>query len=169
MVVEHDVGRLPVVENESLVGIVSRTDILRILHGEDYPEDHELMYPLSEGGIENFSSLMQSRLPANIFYILKVAGEVAHELFGTVYCVGGFVRDLFLEVPNFDVDLVVEGDGRQLAIELARRLHGKVRIHDRFATATIILADSAKIDIATARTIHLNRLRRSVCACGINE
>jgi len=152
MVVENDVGRLPVVEDESLVGIVSRTDILRILHGEDYPEDHELMYPLSEGGIENFAALMQSRLPANIVGILRLAGEIAEELEGTVYCVGGFVRDLFLEVPNFDVDLVVEGDGRQLAIELAKRLSGKVRIHERFATATVILEDSNKIDIATART-----------------
>jgi tRNA nucleotidyltransferase (CCA-adding enzyme) len=152
IVVENDVGRLPVVENGSLVGIVSRTDILRILHGEDYPEDHELMYPLSEGGIENFAVLMQSRLPANIFAILQIAGEVAQELESTVYCVGGFVRDLFLEVPNFDVDLVVEGDGRQLAIDLARKLHGKVRIHERFATATIILEDAGKIDIATART-----------------
>ena len=152
MVVEYDIGRLPVVDEGRLVGIVSRTDILRILHGEDCPEDHELLYSFSEGGIENFKQLMQQRLPEGIYSILRQAGEIAEELDSTVYCVGGYVRDLLLHVPNFDVDLVVEGEGRELAIRLAMRLSGKVRIHDRFATATVILNDGTKIDVATART-----------------
>ena len=152
LVVENDVGRLPVVDKGYLVGIVSRTDILRILHGEDYPEDHELLYSFSDGGIENFSSLMHERLPADIFYVLELAGQIAQELDSTVYCVGGYVRDLFLQVPNFDVDLVVEGDGRELATRLAERLGGKIRIHERFGTAAVLLKEGTKIDVATART-----------------
>lgn len=152
MVVEYDIGRLPVLDQGRLVGIVSRTDILRILHGEDCPEDHELLYSFSEGGIENFQQLMQERLPEDIFSILRQAGEIAEELDSTVYCVGGYVRDLLLHVPNFDVDLVVEGEGRELSTRLAKRLGGKVRIHDRFATATVILNEGTKIDVATART-----------------
>jgi tRNA nucleotidyltransferase/poly(A) polymerase len=152
MVVEYDIGRLPVVDQGRLVGIVSRTDILRILHGDDTPEDHELLYSFSEGGTENLGQLMQERLPEDIFAILKQAGEIAQELNSTVYCVGGYVRDLLLNVPNFDVDLVVEGDGRELATRLARRLKGKVRIHDRFATASVVLDEGTKIDVATART-----------------
>jgi len=152
MVVEYDIGRLPVVDEGRLVGIVSRTDILRILHGEDCPEDHELLYSFSEGGIENLQQLMEERLPEDIFTILELAGEIAQEIDSTVYCVGGYVRDLLLNVPNFDVDLVVEGEGRELASRLAKRLGGKVRIHDRFATATVILIDGTKIDVATART-----------------
>lgn len=152
MVVEYDVGRLPVVDRGRLVGIVSRTDILRILHGNDYPEDHTLLFSPDETTSENIRSLMQGKLPAEIFTALEAAGEVASELEYTVYCVGGFVRDLFLNVPNFDVDLVVEGDGRQLARRLAERLGGKVRVHDRFATATFVSKEGNKIDVATART-----------------
>ena len=152
MVVEYDVGRLPVVDRGRLVGVVSRTDILRILHGNDYPEDHTLLYSPDETSAENIRGLMQGKLPADIFTTLEAAGEAARELEYNVYCVGGFVRDLFLNVPNFDVDLVVEGDGRQLARRLADRLGGKVRVHDRFATATFITAEGTKIDVATART-----------------
>ena len=152
MVVEYDIGRLPVVDRGRLVGIVSRTDILRILHGEDYPEDHELLYPFSEGGIENFALLMREELPADIFAVLEQAGEIAQELNSTAYCVGGYVRDLFLQVPNFDIDLVVEGDGQELASRMARNLGVKVRIHERFGTATILWEAGTKIDVATART-----------------
>lgn len=152
LVVEYDIGRLPVVDEGHLVGIVSRTDILRILHGEDYPEDHELLYSFSDGGLQNYSELMRERLPAEIFSILELAGQVAQEINATVYCVGGYVRDLFLQVPNFDVDLVVEGDGRDLATRMADKLGGKVRVHERFGTATLILNNGTKIDVATART-----------------
>ncbi len=152
MVVEYDVGRLPVVDRGRLVGVVSRTDILRILHGNDYPEDHTLLYSPDETSAENIRGLMQGKLPADIFTTLEAAGGAARELEYNVYCVGGFVRDLFLNVPNFDVDLVVEGDGRQLARRLAEKLGGKVRVHDRFATATFITTEGTKIDVATART-----------------
>ncbi|MEA4926654.1 MAG: CBS domain-containing protein [Syntrophomonadaceae bacterium] len=152
MVVEYDIGRLPVVDQGRLVGIVSRTDILRILHGEDTPEDHELLYSFSDGGAENLRQLMRERLPEDIFAVLQQAGAIAQELDSTVYCVGGYVRDLLLNVPNFDMDLVAEGDGRELATRLAQRLGGKVRIHDRFATASVILNEGTKIDVATART-----------------
>jgi len=152
MVVEYDVGRLPVVERGRLVGIISRTDILRILHGEDFPDDHEVLYSYSEGGMENFRNLMGERLPADIFSILELAGQIAQDLDSTAYCVGGYVRDLFLHVPNFDVDLVVEGEGRELAMRLAEKLGGKVRIHERFATAAVLLDEGTKIDVATART-----------------
>ncbi len=152
LMVENDIGRLPVIDDGRLAGIVSRTDILRTLHGEDFPEDHEILYSLGEGSLENCAVLMEKRLPAQTINYLVIAGEIADELNSTVYCVGGFVRDLFLQVPNFDLDLVVEGDGRELAAKLADRLGGKVRIHDRFRTAVVILPDGSKIDVATART-----------------
>lgn len=152
LMVEHDIGRLPVVDNGRLAGIVSRTDILRTLHGEDYPEDHEVLFSLPEGSWENCAELMDKSLPAQFIYYLVTAGKVAQDLNEVVYCVGGFVRDLFLKVSNFDLDLVVEGDGQKLAIELAGRLGGKVRVHERFRTAVVILLDGTKIDVATART-----------------
>jgi len=152
LMVDHDIGRLPVVDDKGcLAGIVSRTDIIRTLHGADYPEDHEILYSKGSEN-ENCRMLMSERLPVRILDVLRTAGAVAEGLHSTVYCVGGFVRDLFLEVPNFDVDLVVEGNGEEMARKLAERLGGKARIHERFRTAVILLPDGSKIDVATART-----------------
>ncbi len=65
-----------------------------------------------------------------------------------VYLVGGAVRDMLLGGHrSANLDLVVEGD----AIALAARLGTEVLEHERFATATIGLAD-LEIDIATARS-----------------
>ncbi|MDO4540654.1 MAG: CBS domain-containing protein, partial [Syntrophomonadaceae bacterium] len=55
MMVEMDVGRLPVIEDDRLIGIISRTDILRTLHGDDAPEDHQILYAESYGEEENYS------------------------------------------------------------------------------------------------------------------
>jgi len=65
--------------------------------------------------------------------------------------VGGFVRDLLLQVRNLDLDIVIEGDGIDFARRLAKRLHGTVRAHEKFNTAVVKLADGFKIDVATAR------------------
>ncbi|MGE5398358.1 MAG: CBS domain-containing protein [Chitinophagales bacterium] len=153
IIVERDIGRLPVLENGLLVGIVSRTDVLRTLHGDDYPEDHAILYPGPEGDmVYNYRGLMEARLPKRIEEVLQIAGNIASQLGSNVYSVGGFVRDLFLGVPNFDVDLVVEGDGPELAQHLAEALGGRARVHERFKTAVVILNDGLKIDVATSRT-----------------
>lgn len=152
LMVENDIGRLPVIDNGKLAGIVSRTDILRTLHGEDYPEDHEVLYSFTGDELENCFQLMQESLPSRILAILRLAGELAEEMESTIYCVGGFVRDLFLKVPNYDLDLVVEGDGESLAATLAERLGGQYKIHHRFKTAVVTLPDGTKIDVATSRT-----------------
>ncbi|MEQ8175732.1 MAG: CBS domain-containing protein [Syntrophomonadaceae bacterium] len=152
MMVEKDIGRLPVLVNGRLVGIVSRTDILRTMHGKDYPEDHEVLYAKDEKEGYNLERLMQERLPSRLMSILHLAGQLADELGFRVYCVGGFVRDLLLKVPNFDVDLVVEGEGAALTRALASHLGAKERVHDRFGTGVVILPDGSKIDVATART-----------------
>jgi tRNA nucleotidyltransferase (CCA-adding enzyme) len=63
-----------------------------------------------------------------------------------VHLVGGAVRDLLLGRERTDIDVVVEGD----SAELAHRLGGEVRSHDRFGTASVSL-DGLTIDLATAR------------------
>ena len=62
------------------------------------------------------------------------------------YLVGGAVRDLLLGGTPFDLDLVVDGDTAPLAAALG----GEVREHDRFGTATVVLAGFT-YDIARAR------------------
>lgn len=152
VMITYDIGRIPVVDSQgNILGIVSRTDVLRTLHGNDYPEDHSILYTSTASGDISCVSLMQSKLPGQIFAILKLAGQLAAASGFRVYLVGGFVRDLLLNVPNFDVDLVVEGDGPVFARQLAEMVQGRVRIHQRFKTAVVVMADGFKIDIATAR------------------
>ncbi len=64
-----------------------------------------------------------------------------------VYLVGGAVRDLLLGRERADVDVAVEGEAR----ELARRLGGELRAHERFATAAVTV-DGLVVDLATARS-----------------
>jgi len=76
----------------------------------------------------------------------------------SLYVVGGFVRDLLVGIPTLDLDLVVEGDAIALAKELAKVLKGRVRSHDRFGVAKVILGGTEGtnlppwLDFVTART-----------------
>lgn len=152
LMIEHDIGRLPVVEDGRILGIVSRTDVLRTWHGKDLPEDHQLLYESSDiSNTMNVTSLMEERLPASLMDMLRQVGRLAEVRGFQVFVVGGFVRDLLLKVRNLDVDLVVEGDGPAFAKYLADDLGGQVRVHERFRTAQIIAPDGFKLDVATAR------------------
>ncbi len=78
-----------------------------------------------------------------------VARVVAERGSGSVYAVGGAVRDLLLTRPLGDIDLVTEAD----AIDVAARAFpgAKVTAHARFRTASTI-AGGTRIDIATSRS-----------------
>jgi len=72
---------------------------------------------------------------------------VRREAEGPVYLVGGAVRDLLLDRPRADVDLVVVGD----AAGLAARLGGAEVEHERFGTVKVEV-EGHEVDIASART-----------------
>jgi tRNA nucleotidyltransferase (CCA-adding enzyme) len=156
LLIDNHIGRLPVVENGRLLGIVSRTDVLRTLHGASYPETYQKIY-LPDGERQKqdgkvLTELMLERLPEKIRDILgKICYLSFHKNY-QVYVVGGFVRDLLLNVENFDIDLVVEGDGISFARLLAEFFCGRVKIHEKIGTAIVVLPDGYKIDVATART-----------------
>ena len=80
-------------------------------------------------------------LPSELLTRLKQVAATAHEMNFTLYLVGGPVRDLLLGRPNFDLDLVVEGDAVALAERLAKTHGGRVHSHSRFGTAKWIIAD----------------------------
>jgi tRNA nucleotidyltransferase (CCA-adding enzyme) len=146
LMIEHDVGRLPVVEHGQVIGVVTRTDLLRALHGARYAEGYR------PWGTAQAEQLLSERLPARIQKLLAEIGEAASGQGIEAFVVGGFVRDLLLGVENLDVDVLVDRDAALLAGEITRRLGGKIKGHHQFATATITLADGQKIDITTARS-----------------
>lgn len=91
------------------------------------------------------------KLPKEIQDLINIAGNIAGDLGFKAYLVGGLVRDLILSVDNYDLDIVIEGEGIEFAKIFARKLEGKIVCHPRFMTATIVLPNDLKIDVVTAR------------------
>ena len=99
----------------------------------------------------NLASQIERYLPRIILELLQdIAGEAGRSGQG-IYLVGGIVRDLLRGYPNFDLDLVTEGDAPELAARIARITGAKLVVHPRFGTAKI-KSGKFGIDIATARS-----------------
>lgn len=151
LMVQHDIGRLPVVEEGNVVGIVSRSDVLRLVHGGSVPMETQLVRERSVAMRQDILDLMDL-LPQEIRRILKAVRDTAEEEGCSVYIVGGFVRDLLLFVPTQDLDFVVEGSGGKFAKALMKRMPaGKITQHIKFGTAQIIFPDGSHLDVASTR------------------
>lgn len=100
--------------------------------------------------------------------IFHKIGEAADGMGVECYLVGGYVRDIFLERPTNDIDVVVVGSG----IEVAKRLQtllgtnpktGKPRAHlavyRNFGTAQVKFYDT-EVEFVGARKESYNRLSR---------
>jgi tRNA nucleotidyltransferase (CCA-adding enzyme) len=132
-------GRIAVLRGEELVGVVTRSDLLRTL-GEQVaaaPDVERL-----DRELESLEHL------APVFEAVVAVSEG----FGGVYLVGGAVRDVLLGEPSFDVDIAVEGDGIAFARALASALGGRIRPHEKFGTAVVLYGDGDRVDVATTRT-----------------
>lgn len=152
VMVEHDLGQVPVVDQGRFVGLVTRTDLIKLWSGGLYPSR-----------AKEIRASMEQALPVALRDLLVQARDAANDLGYSLYIVGGFVRDLLLGSPTLDLDLVVEGDAVQLAQRLAIDLKARVRSHARFGTAKVIL-DGARgagvppyLDFVTARTEFYER------------
>ena len=75
-------------------------------------------------------------LNKDIFHLIS---EAADKLSLECYVVGGYVRDLFLERPSNDIDVVVVGSGIQVASELKSRLgkRAHLSVFRNFGTAQV--------------------------------
>jgi tRNA nucleotidyltransferase (CCA-adding enzyme) len=126
-------GQVPVVDpaTNNVIGIVTRTDLLKSLGAgaEKIP------------GKQNLSERLEAALPKSRLAFLKLIAALAYELRMPIYIVGGFVRDLILERPSIDFDVVVEGNAINLAKELEKRLGGRLVSHSRFGTAKWQIAE----------------------------
>ena len=71
--------------------------------------------------------------------IFHLIGQVADEMSTECYVVGGFVRDIFLERPSDDIDVVVVGSGIEVATRLKERLGRKAHltVFRNFGTAQV--------------------------------
>ncbi|MFH1085184.1 MAG: CBS domain-containing protein [Chloroflexota bacterium] len=152
VMIEHSLGQVPVAEGGRFIGIVTRTDLIKLLT------------PTARNShAQEIRRLMGEALPAGLRDLLTQARDVANDQGASLYVVGGFVRDLLLGAPNLDLDLVVEGDAIRMAQQLAARLGARVRSHGRFGTAKLILGGDRPegvpeaLDFVTARTEFYER------------
>ncbi len=146
---DSDWGQIPVVEEGEVVGIVTRTDLLKTL-----------ALSATHAAESDLATRLETALPkARLNLIQKVAEKAAEEGVA-LYVVGGFVRDLLLDRPSLDFDIVVEGEAIALANALQALYGGRVTTHSRFGTAKWFLEGSTLgsnglpefLDFITART-----------------
>ncbi len=93
---------------------------------------------------------MELIIPDSLSDSLREIGEIGGK---HAYLVGGSVRDLFLKRPNFDIDIVVEGDAIRVAKQLQERWNSELQTHPQFGTATVTPKNPTKpkIDFVSAR------------------
>jgi tRNA nucleotidyltransferase (CCA-adding enzyme) len=133
-------GRVAILRDGSLVGVVSRADLLRALEGAA-AEPAERVEEIAE-------QLRSSPRLAAIVDAIAALGERA----AGVYVVGGTVRDILLSERSFDVDIAVEGDAIAFAYALADALGGRATPHRKFGSAVVSYGDGEHVDVVTTRT-----------------
>jgi tRNA nucleotidyltransferase (CCA-adding enzyme) len=154
LIVGNNQRFLPVIEKNKLVGAITRTDLLRVLYTNNSLSSMQRVeeeLTLAEPRKRWIQNLMKERLPTDVLRLLRTVGELADRLGFPVYAVGGFVRDLILRIENFDIDVVVEGEGIRLAQALAEQGKCDIRVHKKFGTATLSFPQGYRLDVATAR------------------
>jgi tRNA nucleotidyltransferase (CCA-adding enzyme) len=130
-------GQVPVVDpdTKNIIGIVTRTDLIQTL----------TQRPMITGRM-NLAARLESALPDDRLRLIKTIAEVAFNQHAALYIVGGFVRDLLLDKPSLDFDLVVEGDAIKLANNLCRKFGGRVTSHARFGTAKWHIKNQSQLE-----------------------
>ena len=154
LMIEQNQRFMPVIEDSYITGAITRTDLLRslyesILRKNRVPGQDKLTDKPSIG--KNLLSILNSTFRPEVVDLLRLCGECARDLGSSAYLVGGSVRDIVRGEPNYDIDIVIEGDGIQFANAIGKILNAKVKVHRRFGTA-VVITDILKFDVATART-----------------
>lgn len=158
VMIERNQRCVPILKDRKIVGVITRTDLLRTLHDDVLKTARTRTIRPGEveavigGPHRNVKGLLRSRLPHRLVTLLEEAGQLADRCEVSIFVVGGCVRDLLLGIHNLDLDLVVEGDGIAFARKLGDILQARVKVHERFGTAMVLLPDGFKLDVATART-----------------
>lgn len=153
-IIEHNQRCIPVLDRGKLIGVVTRTDLLRHMLGgrQELSDNHEAdQYRSLQLKRKSVRRLLETRLPEYVKKMLRQLSDVAEDQGVKAYLVGGIVRDLLLRKDNLDVDVVVEGDGIAFARAFSAAVDCRVREHAKFGTAVIIFPDGFKIDVASAR------------------
>ena len=105
---------------------------------------------------DNYSKYLQEP----VFHILS---ETADELGKECYVIGGYVRDLLLERPSKDIDIVVVGSGIELARSFAKKVGrgAHLSVFKNFGTAQVKWGNDNEVEFVGARKESYHRESRN--------
>ena len=99
--------------------------------------------------------------------VFKVASEIVTEMNLEAYVIGGYVRDLLLERPSKDIDIVVIGNGLDLAKKIATKLRvKKVTTFESFGTAHFVYKDIDVEFVGARKESYRNDSRKPIVEDG---
>jgi len=82
--------------------------------------------------------------------VFKIISAIAADRQVQAYAIGGFVRDIFLNRPSKDIDIVVVGNGIDFAEAVAKKLNVKLAVFKSFGTAMLRYQD-VEVEFVGAR------------------
>ena len=103
--------------------------------------------------------------------IFHQIGRVADQMGVECYVVGGYVRDIFLERPSNDIDVVVVGSGIAVATELKRQLgrRAHLSVFKNFGTAQVKMGDEEVEFVGARRESYSRDSRKPIVEDGTLE
>ncbi len=103
--------------------------------------------------------------------IFHQIGSVADRLGVECYVVGGYVRDIFLERPSDDIDVVVVGSGIEVASELKKELgrHAHLSVFRNFGTAQVKYHDMEVEFVGARKESYSHDSRKPIVEDGTLE
>lgn len=116
--------------------------------------------------------------PINGLTQINLSNKLKHKVFGVIseiisqddrqaFVIGGFVRDLFLNRPSKDIDIVVVGSGIELAEEVAARFRGThLSVFKSFGTAMLRIADTEVEFVGARRESYRTNSRKPIVEDG---
>ena len=101
--------------------------------------------------------------------VFKHITRIVDRLGVEAYAVGGFVRDYYLRRPSSDIDIVVVGNGIEVAEELGRELKTKVSVYKTYGTAMLRWGDTEVEFVGARKESYVHNSRNPIVEQGTLE
>lgn len=103
--------------------------------------------------------------------IFQIIAEVAEQKQLAAFVVGGYVRDIILNRPSKDIDVVVVGNGIELAQAVAKKIHEETQVHvfKNFGTAMLKHEDMEIEFVGSRKESYRNQSRKPIVDIGTLE
>ncbi|MBR5084046.1 MAG: HD domain-containing protein [Prevotella sp.] len=103
--------------------------------------------------------------------IFRLISQTADDMHMECYVVGGYVRDIFLERPSQDIDVVVVGSGIEIATALKQRMgkRAHLSVFRNFGTAQVKYGDTEVEFVGARRESYRRDSRKPIVEDGTLE